>query len=77
MEDKTIKIIQSGKQKVKRMKNSEENFQESWDNEKNNVCTMGIPEGEEKEKGTESVFNAMMAQQFTNLGTKRGPKDSK
>ena len=37
-------------------------------NERNNVCITGIPEGEEKEKETESIFNAIIAENFTNLG---------
>ena len=32
---------------------------------------MGIPEGEKKEKGTESVFKAIMAENFPNLGRER------
>ena len=31
---------------------------------------MVIPEGEEKEKGRESVFKAIMAEKFSNLGGK-------
>ena len=27
-------------------------------NRRNNACIIGIPGGEEKEKGTESIFNA-------------------
>ena len=31
---------------------------------------MGIPEGEEREKGTESLFNEIIAENFPNLGKK-------
>ena len=36
---------------------------------RNNVSIMGIPE-EEKEKETESIFKAIMAKTFPNLGRK-------
>jgi len=29
---------------------------------RNNICIMGIPEGEDQEKGTESIFKATMAE---------------
>jgi len=29
---------------------------------------MGIPEGDKKEKGTESIFKVIMAENFPNLG---------
>ena len=35
---------------------------------RNKICIVGIPEGEEKEKGTESIFKALMAENFLNLG---------
>ena len=35
-------------------------------NEKNTIIITGIPE-EEKEKGTESIFKAIMAENFSNL----------
>ena len=37
----------------------------------NNVRIMGIPEGEEKEKRTESIFKAIMTENFSNLGRER------
>lgn len=35
-------------------------------NEKQNVCAMGIPEGEEREKGMENISKAIMAKKFPN-----------
>ena len=41
----------------------------SWDTMKrNNTHIMGIPEGEEKEKGTKSIFKTIMVQNFLNTG---------
>ena len=36
--------------------------------ERNNTCSMGISKGEEKEKGTEIVFKAILDENFPNLG---------
>ena len=38
----------------KRLKRNEESLRELWDNVKpTNIRTVGVPEGEEREKGTE------------------------
>ena len=39
-----------------------------WDDIKNgNLCIIGIPEGEEREKVTENIFEEMMAKNIPNL----------
>ena len=35
---------------------------------RNNICIIGIPEEEEREKGIESVFQEVVAENFPNLG---------
>ena len=43
--------------KEKRMKRSEDSLRDLWDNIKcNNIRIIGVPEGEEREKGTEKIF---------------------
>lgn len=38
-----------------------------WETMKrNSVCIMGIPKGEENEKGTESIFKVIMTKNFPN-----------
>ena len=50
------------------MKKHESNIRELWDNIKqDNLCIIGIPEGEEKEKGNENIFDKIMAEKFPNL----------
>lgn len=39
-------------------------------NTKNNICLVGIPEGEEEEERTESIFKAIMAENCPNVGKK-------
>ena len=47
--------ITATKQNIElRMKRNEDSLRDLWDNIKgNNMCIIGIPEGEEKEKGPE------------------------
>uniref|UniRef100_A0A8D1SPW4 L1 transposable element RRM domain-containing protein n=1 Tax=Sus scrofa TaxID=9823 RepID=A0A8D1SPW4_PIG len=50
------------------MKKHESNIRDLWDNIKwANPCIIGIPEGEEKEKGIENIFEEIMAENFPNL----------
>lgn len=52
------------------MKKSQESLQELWDTmQRSNIHIMGIPEGEEQEKGTKSIFKAIITEYFSNLGT--------
>ena len=57
------------RKKKKRMKRNEESLQNSWHTiKRNNVCITGIPEREEREKGAESLFEEIMAENFPSLG---------
>ena len=39
-----------------------------WDNIKQaNLCIIGIPEGKEKEKGIENIFEEIISENFPNL----------
>ena len=50
------------------MKKHESNIRDLWDNIKQaNLRIIGIPEGEEKEKGTENIFEEIMSEKFPNL----------
>ena len=40
-----------------------------WDNIKhNNICSIGVPEGEEREKGPEKIFEEIIVENFPNMG---------
>ena len=68
MEDKIIEITQSGQQTENQTKKHESNIRDLWDNIKQtNLCIIGIPEEEEKEKGMENVFEEIMSENFPNL----------
>ena len=63
-----MEITQSGEQTERQMKKHKSNIRDLWDNIKQaNLCIIGIPEGEEKEKGIENIFEEIMAENFPNL----------
>ena len=50
------------------MKKDEINIRDVWDNIKHaNLCIIGVPEGEEKEKGIENILEEIMSENFPNL----------
>ena len=55
----------SKKKKKKGIKNHEENSRNILNNIKcNNICIMGIPEGEESEQGNENMFEYITTENF-------------
>ena len=55
--------------KEKRWKTNEASLRELWDNIKHtNIRIIGVPEGEEREKGTEKIFQEIIAENFPNMG---------
>ena len=51
------------------MKTNEESLRELWDNPKGtNIRIVGVPEGEEREKETEKIFQETTAKNFPNTG---------
>ena len=61
--------MRNRKEKKKRLKTNEESLRELLDNVKcTNSHIIGVPEGEEREKGTERIFQEIIAQNFSNMG---------
>uniref|UniRef100_A0A8D1RJ36 L1 transposable element RRM domain-containing protein n=1 Tax=Sus scrofa TaxID=9823 RepID=A0A8D1RJ36_PIG len=53
----------------KRMKRTEESLRYLWDNiKRTNIHIIGIPEGEEREKGPEKIFKEIITENFPNMG---------
>ena len=51
------------------MERNEEIPWDLWDSIKiNNLCIIGVPEGQEREKDVESLFEEIMTENFPNLG---------
>ena len=52
----------------KRLKTNEESLRELWNNVKrSNIRIIGVPQGEEREKGTEKLFQELTAKNFSNM----------
>ena len=63
-----MEITQSGQQTQNQMKKHESNIRDLWDNIKQaNLRIIGIPEGVEKDKGMENIFEEIIAGNFPNL----------
>ena len=55
--------------KEKRMKRNEDSLRNLWDNIKHtNNHIIGVPEGEEREKGPEKIFEDIIVKNFPNMG---------
>ena len=57
----------------KGMKRNEDSLRDLWDNIKlRDLCTniriIGVPEGEEREKGPEKIFEEIIVKNFPNMG---------
>ena len=51
------------------MKRNEDSLRDLWDNIKcNNIRIIRVPEGEEREKGPEKIFEEIIVETFPNMG---------
>ena len=69
LEDKIVEITTTEQNKEKRMKRIEDSLRDLWDNIKcTNIQIIGVPEEEEKKKGTEKIFEEIIVENFPNMG---------
>ena len=69
LEDRMVEFTAMEKNKEKRMKTNEDSLRDLWDNMKrNNIHIIGVPEGEEREKGLEKIFAEIIVKNFPNMG---------
>ena len=72
LEDKIVEITSDEQNKEKRMKRTEDSLRDLWDNIKRaNIRITGVPEEEEKEKGTEKISEEIIGENFPNMGKER------
>ena len=72
LEDRMVEITTTEQNIEKRMKRNEYSIRDLWDNIKCiNICVIGVPEGEEREKGPEKIFEEIIAENFLNMGKER------
>ena len=60
LEDRMVEITAEEQNKGKRMKRIEDTIRDLWDNIKcSNIRVTGVPEEEEKKKGTENILKKL------------------
>ena len=69
LEDKIVEITTAEQNKEKTMKRIEDSLRDLWDNIKHtNIWITGVPEEEEKKKGTEKIFEEIIVENFPDMG---------
>ena len=69
LEDRRVEFTATEQNKEKRMKKNENILRDLWDNiKRNNIRIIGVPEGEEREKGPEKIFEEITFENFPNMG---------
>ena len=69
LEDKMVEFTATEQNKEKRMKRNEDSLRDLWDNIKHtNILIIGVPEGEEREKGPKKTFEETIVENFPNMG---------
>ena len=69
LENRMVEITATEQNIEKRMKRNEDSLRDLWDNTKpTNIRIIGVPEGEEREKGPEKIFEEIIAENFPNMG---------
>ena len=64
-----MEITTSEQNKEKRMKRIEDSLRDHWDKIKcTNIQTIGVPEEEEKKKGSEKIFEEIILENFPKMG---------
>ena len=64
LEDKMVEITSEEQNKIKRMKRTEDSPRHLWDNIKCTIWIIGVPEEEEKKKGSEKIFEEIIVENF-------------
>ena len=69
LEGRMVEFTPAEQKKEKRMKRNEDSLRDLWDNiKRNNIRIIGVPEGEEREKGPEKIFEGIIVENFPNMG---------
>ena len=64
-----VEITAREQNKEKRMKRFEDSLRDIWDNiKRTNIRIIGVPEEEEKKKGSEKIFEEIIVKNFPNMG---------
>ena len=67
-----VQLLKTNQTKNTFQKRNEDRLRDLWDNIKhNNIRIIGFPEGEEREKGPEKIFEEIRVKNFPNMGKER------
>ena len=62
-----VEFTATEQNKEKRMKRNEDSLRDLWDHiKRTNIRIIGVPEGEEREKGPEKIFEEIIVKNFPN-----------
>ena len=68
LEDRMVEITAVEQNKEKRKKTNEDSLRDLWDNIKcTNICIIGVPEGDKREKGPKKIFEEIVVENFPNM----------
>ena len=68
LEDRMVEFTAMEQNKEKRMKRNEYSLRDLWDSMKcTNIHIIAVPEGEEREKGPEKIFEEIIVENFPNI----------
>ena len=69
LEDRMMEFTAMEQNKEKRMKRNEDSLRDLWDKiKRNNSRIIGVPEGEQREKGPKKIFEEIIVENFPNMG---------
>ena len=69
LEDRMVELTAAEQNKEKRVKRNEHSLRDLWNNIKcKNIRIIGVPEGEEREKVPEKIFEEIIVKNFPNMG---------
>ena len=73
IENKLMARKEAEEKREKQLKDHEERLREINDSlRRKNLCLIGVPEGAERDRGPESIFEQIIAENFPNLGRETG-----
>ena len=73
IEDKLMARKEAEEKREKQLKDHEKRLMEINDNlRRKNLCLIGVPEGTERNRGQESIFEQIIAENFPNLRRETG-----
>ena len=73
-----MEITDVEQKREKKLKRNKESLRELWDNVKcTNIHIIGVLEGEEREKGTEKIFQEIIDENFPNMERNHSLKSRK